>query len=472
MIGLLGVFLALGTLIVLAYRGYSVLVVAPIAALISVVFAGMPIVASYTQIFMPALAGFIGAYFPLFLSGAVFGKLMGATGYAQAVANAIAALIGRQRAIFATVLAGIVLTYGGVSVFVVAFALFPIARETFKAADIPKRLIPATIGLGGFTFAMSALPGNPQIQNVIPTTFFGTTTYAAPWLGVIASIIILGLGMVWLEYRAKSLRARGEGYAESERFDLGVGVTEVEESAGITQVKNGLGGYILASIPILIVIVVNFVVTAMILPQMDTSYLEEELYGGVTLSDVAGVWSVLIALVAAIVYMVVTNLSSFRSMVREIGEGAKTAVLPIFSTGSEVGFGAVIAAVPAFLLIRDAMSGVGENPVITTALATTVLAGITASASGGMSIALGAMGEELKASAMEHDVSLELMHRVTSVASGGLDTLPHSGAVITLLLICGLTHRQSYKDLAMITVVFPIFATAAVIALGLQFGSF
>lgn len=472
MLGLLGIFLALGTLIVLAYRGYSVLVVAPIAALISVVFAGMPIVASYTQIFMPALAGFIGSYFPLFLSGAVFGKLMAVTGYAQAVANAIAALIGRQRAIFATVLAGIVLTYGGVSVFVVAFALFPIARETFRAADIPKRLIPATIGLGGFTFAMSALPGNPQIQNVIPTTFFDTTTYAAPWLGVIASIVILGLGMIWLEYRARSLRARGEGYADSDSHDLGAAISGGDGSAGIVQVTSGRLGYLLATVPVLIVVVVNFLVTTVVLPRMDTSYLEEELYGGVTVSAVAGVWSVLIALVAAIVYMLVTNLRSLRGMIREVAEGAKTAVLPIFSTGSEVGFGAVIAAVPAFLLIRDAMSGVGENPVITTALATTVLAGITASASGGMSIALGAMGEELKASAMEQGVSLELMHRVTSVASGGLDTLPHSGAVITLLLICGLTHRQSYKDLAMITVVFPLIATGAIIALGLQFGSF
>lgn len=472
MLGLLGILLALGTLILLAYRGYSVLIVAPLAALISVVFAGMPIVASYTQIFMPALAGFISSYFPLFLSGAVFGNLMAVTGYAQAVANAIAALIGRERAIFATVLAGIVLTYGGVSVFVVAFALFPIARETFKAADIPKRLIPATIGLGGFTFAMSALPGNPQIQNVIPTTYFDTTTYAAPWLGVIASIIILGLGMVWLEYRSRTLRSRGEGYSDSDASGLGSTSGGMTGTSGITQVREGRVGYVLAVIPILIVVVVNFIATSIILPRMDTSYLEEELYGGVTLSAVAGVWSVLIALVLAILYMVLVSLPSARGMIREIGEGAKTAVLPIFSTGSEVGFGAVIAAVPAFLLIRDAMSGVGDNPVITTAIATTVLAGITASASGGMSIALGAMGEDLKAAALEQGVSLELMHRVTSVASGGLDTLPHSGAVITLLLICGLTHRQSYKDMAMITVVFPLVSVVAVIALGLQFGAF
>lgn len=472
MLGLLGILLALTTLIILAYRGYSVLVVAPLAALISVVFAGMPIVASYTQIFMPALAGFISSYFPLFLSGAVFGNLMAVTGYAQAVANAIAAVIGRDRAIFATVLAGIVLTYGGVSVFVVAFALFPIARETFKAANIPKRLIPATIGLGGFTFAMSALPGNPQIQNVIPTTYFETTTYAAPWLGVIASIIILGLGMVWLEYRSRTLRARGEGYSDSDSSGIGSGTSGMSGTTGIVQVREGRIGYVLAVIPILIVVVVNFVATSVVLPRLDTTYLEEELYGGVTLSAVAGVWSVLIALVLAILYMVIASLPSARGMIREIGEGAKTAVLPIFSTGSEVGFGAVIAAVPAFLLIRDAMSGVGENPVITAAIATTVLAGITASASGGMSIALGAMGEDLKAAALEQGVSLELMHRVTSVASGGLDTLPHSGAVITLLLICGLTHRQSYKDLAMITVVFPLLSVVVVIALGLQFGSF
>lgn len=340
MIGLIGIALSLGLLILMAYRGYSVIALAPIAALVSVVFAGLPLLASYTQVFMPALAGFIASYFPLFLSGAVFGKLMSVTGYAEVVAYGISRLIGSHRAVFATVLAGAVLTYGGVSVFVVAFALFPIARALFKQADVPKRLIPATIGLGAFTFTMSALPGTPQIQNVIPTTFFDTNTYAAPVLGLIASVIMLVGGMVWLTYRTRALHRRGEGFSDS---DTAPGHVDDGPQAGRSDLTVGrlprtMPNFALALVPVVLVAGVNYALTAIVFPRMDFGYLSDERYGGVTINQVSGTWSVFVALLVAILFIIVVNPGYVRALVHHVGEGAKSAVVPIFSTASEVGY--------------------------------------------------------------------------------------------------------------------------------------
>jgi H+/gluconate symporter-like permease len=211
-IGIVGIVLSLVLLMALAYRGVSVLILAPLMALLAVLSSpGTPVLASYTQVFMPALGGFVIAFFPLFLLGAVFGKLMEASGAALVIARAIVDRLGQRRAILAIVLACAVLTYGGVSLFVVAFAVYPIAAALFRQAEVPKRLIPGAIALGAFTFTMTALPGTPAIQNAIPMPFFGTTPFAAPGLGLIGGMIMLVFGVWWLSYRAAVAARAGEG---------------------------------------------------------------------------------------------------------------------------------------------------------------------------------------------------------------------------------------------------------------------
>lgn len=215
MISLAGILLALGLLIALSYRGVSVIVLSPTMAVLATAFAiGTPLIATYTQIFMPAAGDFIVRFFPLFLLGAVFGRLMEDTGAAAAIARAIVDRLGPGHASLAVVLSCAALTYGGVSLFVVAFAVFPIAAALFRAADIPKRLIPATIALGAFTFTMTALPGTPAIQNAIPTPYFGTTPFAAPGLGIVAAVVMFAFGHLWLARRIASARARALGYAD------------------------------------------------------------------------------------------------------------------------------------------------------------------------------------------------------------------------------------------------------------------
>jgi H+/gluconate symporter-like permease len=213
MIDLAAVLVALGLLMYLAFRGITLLILAPgMALLAALLTGGLPILATYTQIFMSNTGSFVVSFFPLFLLGAVFGKLMDDTGSAKSLARSITGWLGPERAIVSVVLCCSVLTYGGVSAFVVAFAIFPVATALFRNADIPKRLIPGALALGAFSFTMSALPGTPAIQNAIPMPFFGTTAFAAPGLGIIASLIMFAVGLAWLSHRAAQARAAGEGY--------------------------------------------------------------------------------------------------------------------------------------------------------------------------------------------------------------------------------------------------------------------
>lgn len=457
--GILVILAALAALMFLAYRGLSLLLLTPALALLAVLVAdGGPVLASYTQVFMKAMGGFVIQYFPLFLLGAVFGKLMEVSGAARVLADAIIRWLGPRRAILAVILSCAVMTYGGVSLFVVAFAVWPIASALFQEAELPKRLIPATIALGAFTFTMTALPGTPAIQNAIPMPYFGTTPFAAPGLGLITAAIMLGLGWAWLERRARAL---GPGYGE----------------AGQESVGNDPGNapsVWVAAAPLVLVLALNLLFTFVLIPQMDTRFLALPEYGATDVGAVQGVWSIIAALSVASVVLVMLNRARLaEDLGKTLDAGAQDSLKPIFNTASLVGFGAVVASLGAFGTIRDWVVTVGgDNPLISLAVGTSLLAGMTGSASGGMSIALTTLGATYLEMGLAAGIAPDLMHRVTAVATGGLDALPHNGAVITLLTICGLTHKEAYKDIAVVAVIIPIIALVVLVTLGSLFGSF
>jgi H+/gluconate symporter-like permease len=442
----------------LAYRGINVLILAPLLAMLAVLMSGgLPVLATYTQVFMKSLGGYVITYFPLFLLGAIFGKVMADSGAARTIAEMIVRKVGSDRAILAVVLACGVLTYGGVSLFVVAFAIYPIANALFRRADVPKRLLPAAIALGSFTFTMTAFPGTPAIQNAIPMPFFGTNVFAAPLLGTFAGLVMLAGGTLWLNRRAAAAHARAEGYGEHARTAADSTLAEDAD----------LPGFAVAIAPVVTVIVLNAVLTYLVIPRMDAGYLADPKYGATTLSGVAGIWAIIVSLTLSILLALALNWRRFGDVKETVNSGTMGSLLPIFNTASEVGYGAVIASLPAFAVIRDAVLGLfPTNPVASLAVAVNVLAGITGSASGGMSIALNALGEQFAAMARDQGISMELMHRVTALSSGGFDALPHNGAVITLLAITGLTHKKSYADIFVVAVAVPVLATIAVIVLG------
>ncbi len=454
---------ALLFLMLIAYRGYSVILFAPVAAMAAVLLTDPSAVPPvFTGLFMEKMVGFVRLYLPVFLLGAVFGKVIELSGFSRVIVASVIRVVGPQRTMAAIVCVCALLTYGGVSLFVVVFAVYPFAAEMFRLGDIPKRLIPGTIALGAFTFTMDSLPGTPQIQNIIPTTFFKTTTWAAPWLGVIGGIFILVSGLAYLEWRRRAAAAAGEGYGSGHSNEPETAIvaasSEAEAIADVSPAESWIPKSILpwiALLPLLVVGVSNVVFTRLI-PQYYSSPLETSLPGMTAplvtqVPTVTAIWAVEGALLLGILTVLAFSFSTVR---RKFPEGSKTAVagalLAALNTASEYGFGAVIATLPGFLVIRDGLKAI-PDPLFNEAATVTTLAGVTGSASGGMSIALASMADHFLASANAAGIPPEVLHRVAAMASGGMDTLPHNGAVITLLAVTGLTHRQAYKDIFAIT---------------------
>ena len=377
----------------------------------------------------------------------MFGKLIEISGFSKAIVAATIRLFGPQRAMLSIVTVCALLTYGGVSLFVVVFAVYPFAAELFRQAAIPKRLIPATIALGAFTFTMMALPGTPQIQNIIPTAFFGTDSWAAPVLGTVGSVLIFAGGMAWLEWRRRKAVQAGEGYG-------GNLLNEPEPFAG-----EHLAHPLVALLPLLLVGVSNMVFTR-IIPGLygNTVAFNPSSMGEAELivqevSRVAAIWAVQGALLVGILAVL---LLAWKPVTARFAEGTRAAIggalLASMNTASEYGFGAVIAALPGFMLVANTLNAI-PDPLVNEAVTVTALAGITGSASGGMSIALAAMADSFIANAEAAGIPMDALHRIAAMASGGMDTLPHNGAVITLLAVTGLSHRQSYGDIFAITVI-------------------
>ena len=484
-LGLIGILIGLGLLIWLSYRGWSVLLLAPLAAMITAIFSGEPLLAHLTQTFMGSAAGFIGQFFPLFLLGALFGKLMEDSGSVSVIGHFVTERLGTRRTVLAVVLAGAFVTYGGVSLFVAFFVLAPMAQALFRSAGVPRRLMPAAIVLGTSTFTMSALPGTPSIQNAIPMPFFGTTPFAAPGLGIIASLIIFGFGIWWLDREEKRAHARGEGFGVGEppagqRLAADLQLRERATTARefdppeIVRGKPSEApqGVLPAALPIIVVVLVNLLMSTLVLPRLDTSFLAEARWGETSLAAVGGVWAVVTALTCAIMVALLINYGRLPTIRETIDAGANASVLPAMSVASLVGFGAAVAAVPAFALVRDAVLGLEGGPLVSLAVATNVLAALTGSASGGLTIALDALATTYLERAADIGLSPALLHRVAVIGAGTLDSLPHNGAVVTLLAVCGSTHREGYRDIVIVGIVGPIIGLIAVIVLGSIFGSF
>jgi H+/gluconate symporter-like permease len=449
----------------MAYMGFSVILFAPVFALLAAALQGLPIMPSYTELFMAKAVVYVKAFFPVFMLGAVFGKVMEDTLLAKGISHAIMEKLGNKHAVLAIVLSCAILTYGGVSLFVVVFAVYPFAAALFKEANIPKRLIPGCVALGAFTFTMDAFPGTPQIQNIIPTTFYGTTGYAAPIAGLIGGTLIFIIGMIYLEWRKRTAIAKGEGYGDH----------TLNEPTVAADAK--LPKWYISLLPLILVLAVNYYLSrvytwdpAILAP---LSGLKLPLMAP-AVKNVIGIWSLVIGLVLGIVLALALgfkNIPKGGGLQKALNVGAIGSLLAIMNTASEVGYGNVIAALPGFKSIAAFLLGIkiGGTPLVSEAISVTTLAGITGSASGGMSIALDLMSKDWLAWANSIGMSPEILHRVASMASGGCDTMPHNGAVITLLAVCGLTHKQSYLDIFAMTVI-KTFMVFVVIALYLLTG--
>lgn len=451
MINIIGLILSLSLIIFLAYKGYSTIITAPLIALLTVLIIGgdsnKHLMLTYTEIYMSGFSSFVKNYFPIFLTGAIFARLMEEALYVRSIANFITNNLGKDKTIISVVLAGALLTYGGVSLFTVAFVLYPIANTLFKEANIPKRLIPGTIALGAFTFTMTALPGTPEIQNVIPMRYFGTDTFSAPILGLSASLLMLISGIIWLTYRIKQAEKSNEGYG-----DYNIDNSDIE--------SNNLPNIYLSITPILIIFISNLFFSKIFYKLIDGSYLDKY---NLTLDNVSGTWSVIISIVISILFILIINYKKINNLNSVLNSGISNSFLPLLSSSAIVGYGSVIKSLPIFITLQSIILNISSNPIISESISVNIICGITASASGGLTITLDALAPTFINMSQSLNIPLEVMHRIASLASGGLDTLPHNGAVITTLAICGLTHKESYKDIFITSVAIPISVTAFIV---------
>jgi H+/gluconate symporter-like permease len=455
----IAIILSLAGLIGFAYRGFSVIMMAPVMALFAATVSGLAVMPSYSELFMGKGVTFIKSFFPVFMLGAIFGKIMEDTGLAKSIAKALIVGLGKDKAIVSIIAATGILTYGGVSVYVVVFAIYPFAAAMFKQADYPKRLIPGIIALGAFAPTMDSIPGTPQIQNIIPTSYFGTTLYAAPILGLVGACLLYGLGYTYFAHCLKSAIAKGEGYGNHT-------LNEPEEKP-----DEHLVHWTLAIVPLLAVLIINFAITEFVHwdPNMLEPFKSMKLpLVAAAVKNVSSIWSLIIAIVVGIILALIIGrkeIKNIDTLTKILNAGAIGSLLAIMNTGSEVGYGNVIAQLPGFEHIARALIGiqVGNTPLFSEAVSVTTLAGITGSASGGMAIALELMAKDWLAWANQIGMDPQILHRVASMASGGMDTLPHNGAIITLLAVCGLTHRQSYKNIFVITILKTLSAFAIIV---------
>lgn len=424
---MIGIVIGLVLLMFLAYRGYSIIWVAPLTALVVALTGGLELLPAYKDVYMSGFVGFTKSWFPVFMLGAIFGHLMDYTGAAKSIAKWLTGIIGAKRAILGVVIGCAVLTYGGISLFVVVFAMYPLALELFREANISRKLIPGTIALGSFTFTMTAIPGTPQIQNLIPMEYFKTTPTAAPIMGISAAVFMFGLGYAYMVWKEKKLTARGEVFVEP----LKKGGDEAFDP------NKKLPNPILSILPLLTVLLT------------------------LNLLD----WDIVIALVAGIIIAMILNYKEYMGFTKVISAGASGSMTAIINTSAAVGFGAVVRAVPGFQSLTEFVMGIKGTPLISEAVAVNLLAGATGSASGGMGIALAALGDKYYQIAIETGINPEAFHRVASLASGGLDTLPHNGAVLTLLAITGLTHKDSYIDIFVTSLLLPVLSSVPAIIL-------
>lgn len=423
-IGVLGLLIALVVLVVLVFRGYHVLPVTLLASLIVFLTNRFEIWPGFMEGYAPAMTGFIASYLMMFLFGSLVGELLSKSGAASSIAYQFAETFGAKRALLIVVLSSIILSYGGVSVFVIIFSIYPIALVLFQQADIPKRVIPGAIMLGAGSFTMTTLPGTPALTNIVPTKYLGTTTTAAPMIGIISAIVMFAVGYAIFTMYVKKLKVDGEKFVLGEN-DSAIGLVEEE--------MQDLPPFALSLLPILVIIGTILGVR----------------FSGI---EIDSVYSVVIALFlgSVVAYaLFYKRLGSPKPSLRIASEGSLGAIM---NTSSVVGFGGAIRLVPAFQQFVAFATGLSFHPLISAALAVNIIAGITGSSTAGITIFMDSMAQDFLSMGVEPQV----LHRIGSMAAGVLDSLPHAGPNVTFLMVTGLSFKEGYPGIFLATCVVPL----------------
>ena len=431
-IHILVLIIAIALFGVLAFKQMSALILAPLVTIFVILCSGLPILDSLKGLFMPAATDYITKYFLTFFVGALFGAVYQYTGAAESIARAIAGLChGKFVAPIIMCITGI-LTFGGVSGFVVFFVIYPIALNLFKEGNLTRRLIPAAISAGCWTWSMSA-PGSPSIQNVIAMDSLGTPSTAAFVPSLITAIVMFALIFVWLEVRARSFTKKGIVFDDpSLKYQL-----SPEELPNPDEEKD-LPNVIVAILPILLILV-------LFNNPMHPFPVETSVFAGVALATI----------------LMFKRIKGVNAWIGVFNKGAADSGVAILNTAIVVGFGGVVQNTQGFNDLVTALKNMSMQPLVFVMITVAICAGACGSASGGMGVAFNALTDTYLALGAK----LPYIHRIATIAAGTLDTLPHQGAQITLLGICKLTHKEAYFDIAITQIIIPFITCGLFIVL-------
>lgn len=435
MIGMLGLIASLLLLMYLTMKGVNIIIAAIISAVVVALTGGLNLETALTEHYMTGFTGYFYSWFLIFLLGAIFGKIMQVTKAADSIANWVKDTLGPSRAVFAVVAAAAIMTYGGVSLFVVGFAVYPIAVSLFKVANLPHRFIPAALVFGSISFTMTA-PGSPEIQNLIPTEFFGTKPTAGGIIGVLMAFLIMVIGGILLSRMVKKAVQNGEVFSlPNQPAGANESAAALESELEMQRPNAAPAGkdyphVIMAILPLASVIAI-----------LNTA-------ANFTSSTAAA----LISLTSGIVLACVLMMKYLVGFWEALAKGAQDALVAAANTCAVVGFGSVAAQVAAFDTFVDALVNIPGPPLMGLGIAVTLICGITGSASGGLGIALPILAPMY----MSQGLDPGAMHRISALASGGLDSLPHNGYVVTTIrAICGETHKRAYWPIFLLSVAMP-----------------
>lgn len=444
MMGMLGLIASLILLMYLTMKGINIIIAAIISAILVAITGGLNLETAMTEHYMTGFTGYFKSWFLIFLLGAVFGKIMQETLAADSIANWVKNTLGPSRAVFAVVAAAAIMTYGGVSLFVVGFAVYPIAVSLFKVANLPHRFIPGALVFGSISFTMTS-PGSPEIQNLIPTEFFGTKPTAGGWIGVLMALIIMVVGGLILGRMVKKAVQNGETFSlpTAALTESAAAVEDVELEAqkpSFAEEPKEYPNILFAILPLICVIALLNIISQFTTPTA----------------------AALISLTSGITIACLLMFKFLKAFWSALAKGAQDALVAVANTCAVVGFGSVAAQVSAFNSIVDALLNIPGPPLMGLAIAVTLICGITGSASGGLGIALPILAPTYMAQGLDPGA----MHRISALASGGLDSLPHNGYVVTTIrAICGETHKRSYWPIFILSVVLPTAVLALAVIL-------
>lgn len=421
--GVLVLVIGLVCLALMCLRGIPVIFASLVSAGVILLLSGADIYQGYMTNFAGGLAGFVTKFFLLFVLGALFGKLVEISGATETIARTIVGKFGEKYVMIGIILTAAVLCYGGVSVYVALFALYPLAMGLFKKADIPRRLFAGAYMAGGGTFAMTS-PFTPSVQNVIPTGYLGTTVGALPVHGIIVSLFTAAFAIWWMQLATKKAKLSGEHFIP---LDSDIEIPEDTKRPN----------FLLSLIPLIVLIVVLNVFKFTI---------EASLFAGI---------------IAALLCYFPYIPKNMPVLWKHTSVATSDGINAIMNTSATVGFGTVIAKSEAFAELVPMLTGLEISPLIMAAIMVTVLAGMAGSASGGLGIAVPITAQIF----LPMGVDADALHRVAAVSSSGLDSLPHNGAVVTFLNYSKTTHKEGYFNIFMVSVVGTVISMGILLVL-------